>query len=298
MVTEPIRPLSRRSLLAGMAALTAGGCAITRSGTAPRRPLGLADLTVIKPLAGDYAGTLKRVAHMGYSHFGFRLAGYSAADKSELPPAEKARLVRDAGLQVGVVRYGMGDNFAKQAEDAAAIGASVIALSAAPVFFRGRKLGETTRAAFDAWLPELGRMAETARALGLRLAYHNHWWDHVPLDGTTPLDLIARNFSPRDVAFEIDLAWAFLGGVDPLSLVRSLGPRVLAMHFKDVNPALGTDRMKQLVVPGTGVLDYPTLIPQLDEVTKAIGYVEVDMPKDGLAEAASAAELIQSARRV
>lgn len=247
-------------------------------------------------LSADYAGTLARVAHVGYTHFGFRLAGYSVQDNGELSPQAKAQLVRVAGLEIGVVRYGMGGNFSAQAEAAAAIGARIIAISAAPVFFRGRRLGEATRAQFESWLPELGAMAKIASSLGLGLAYHNHWWDHVPLEGHTPLDLIAERYSPAEVGFEIDLAWAWLGGVDPLRLVESLGPRVLSMHFKDVDPARGDDRMAQLARPGEGRLDYPALIPHLDKVTSAIGYVEVDKPVDGVEDAIQAAIVIRRAR--
>ncbi|GGB87317.1 hypothetical protein GCM10011494_02070 [Novosphingobium endophyticum] len=287
---------TRRAAIGALGALGVTACATPLPPVGPRRPLGLADITVLKALKQDYGATLRDVKAMGYTHFGFRLASYSPADSSELPPEQKARLVRDAGLELGVVRYGYGRGFREQAEQAAGIGASIIAYSAAPVFFRSGKLGETTREAFDGWLPELGEMAATARELGLTLVYHNHWWDHVPLGGETPLDIIARTFSPRDVGFEIDLAWTWLGGVDPLTLVTSLGPRVRSMHFKDVDPSRGDDRMKQLVEPGAGRLDYAALLPRLDAVTDAIGYVEVDAPADGMAAAASAARLILAVR--
>ncbi|WP_379488520.1 sugar phosphate isomerase/epimerase family protein [Novosphingobium soli] len=260
------------------------------------RPLGLADLTVMSALSRDYPATLRAVAAMGYTHFGFRLAGYGKSAAPELPPAEKARLVHDAGLAVGVVRYGYGRSFAEQARDAQAIGASIIAYSAAPVFFRGPALGQTTRAAFDAWLPELGTMARIAQDHGLTLAYHNHWWDHAPLEGETPLDLIAAAFSPAQVAFEIDLAWAWVGGVDPLALVTRLGARVVSLHLKDVDPSRGADRMRQLVEPGAGRLDYAALLPRLDRVTDAIGYVEVDTPADGMTAAANASRFLHNVR--
>ena len=287
---------TRRGAITTLGALGVGACATAMPSAGYRRPLGLADLTVMKHLKQGYGATLRQVAAMGYTHFGFRLAGYSPADTSELPPQEKARLVREAGLEIGVVRYGYGRGFREQAEQAAGIGASIIAYSAAPVFFRSGKLGETTRTAFDAWLPELGSMADTARELGLTLVYHNHWWDHVSLGGETPLAIIARTYSPREVSFEIDLAWAWLGGVDPLTLVSSLGARVKSMHFKDVDPARGDDRKKQLVEPGAGRLNYVALLPKLDAATDAIGYVEVDEPVDGMAAAGAAARLLLSIR--
>lgn len=238
----------RRSLIAGLAATPFVAAASKLSAASNRSkvvPLGLTDMTVMKSLQQDYQETLRKVAAMGYTHFGFRLAGYSLQDKSELSGADKAAMVRQAGMEVGVVRYGYGRPFAEQAETAAAIGASVIAYSAAPIFFRGGKLGETTRAAFDAWLPELRQMAQTARRFGVKLAYHNHWWDHAPLGGSTPLDIISKEFSPAEVAFEIDLAWAWAGGADLYALLKKLGRRVISIHLKDVDPALGGDQFHQ-----------------------------------------------------
>lgn len=288
--------LPRREAMAALGVLGLGACATPRASLKARRPLGLADLTVMNALKQDYGATVRAVAAMGYTHFGFRLSSYAHNDTSELAPAEKARLIREAGLEPGVVRYGYGKDFGEQARQAADIGASIIAYSAAPVFFRGSQFGVTTREAFDGWLPELGKMAETAGKLGLTLVYHNHWWDHVPLDGETPLEIIARTYSPAQVSFEIDLAWAWLGGVAPFTLVKALGGRVKSMHFKDVDPTRDADKMKQLVEPGAGRLDYASLLPNLDRVTDAIGYVEVDEPADGMAAAASAARFLQSVR--
>lgn len=262
-----------------------------------RRPLGLADITVRRELAADYAGTLQQIAAMGYTHFGFRLARMSPREPEEPTASEKAAMVRDAGLAIHTVRLGLAEPAEPQMEIAAAMGAQVMAYTAAPVFFRGARMGETTRAAFDAWLPELGALARLARGHGLRLAYHNHHWDHVPLGDATPLQIIARTHSPEDVAFEIDLAWAYLGGMDPLTLVRELGPRIVALHLKDVDPARGKETSRQLVAPGEGVLDYERLLPHLDAASDALGYVEVDDPIDGLGAAQTGLGTVLRARR-
>jgi len=261
-----------------------------------RRPLGLANITVAKELQQDYAGTLGKIAAMGYTHFGFPLAQMAPQMPAGPHPREIAGMLHDKGLKVGVVRYGFAAPVTEQLAWAAEIGAKILAYTAAPVFFRSSKLGTATRDAFDAWLPELGNLADAANKAGLTLAYHNHWWDHVPLDGETPIDIIARTYSPSQVAFEIDLAWAHLGGVDPFDLVQRLGPRVVSMHFKDVDGSRGPNMFDQLVAPGEGDLGYDSLIPRLDRLTQAIGYVEVDNPADGLQATESGARCIREAR--
>lgn len=218
-------------------------------------------------------------------------------------------MVRDAGLKIGIARFGnFPQSHGQDIEDAAAIGAGSIALSAASVFTSGALLGMTTRAQFDIWLPYLVNLASRWRKAGLTLCYHNHWWDLLPLDGgETPLDIIARTLSPSNLSFEIDLAWCWYAGAAPLDLIARLGPRVRAMHLKDVDRSLavplrrGADRAeqslftgRQAVVIGQGEMGYAALLPRLSALTSALGYIEVDRPGDGLAAAAEAANFYAS----
>jgi sugar phosphate isomerase/epimerase len=286
-------PLTRRAVLGGIGAVVLSAGAQPAPAKRAPRPLGLADITLRKELAADYAGTLKRVAAMGYSHFGFRLSDYAPVS-SEPAPAAKAQMLRDTGLKMGPVRLNpVGKNPEKEIESAAEIGATIIALTAARPFIAGGNLGTTTRADFDAWLPDLIELDGKCRKAGLTLAYHNHWWDHRELDGESPWDIVA---SRSDVAFELDCAWAWLGGVAPFDLTKRHADRITSMHFKDVDPSRGTNMHQQLVAPGEGVLDYAALLPNLDLVTDAIGYVEVDAPADGMAAAAGAAGFLGDVR--
>lgn len=287
--------IARRELLRGGAALAFAGSACPAMALMKPR-LGLADITVTKELARDYAGTLKAVAAMGYTHFGFRLAAYGPS-RSEPSPAEKAAMAREAGLEVGVVRFPpVRPDYDRQIAQAAEVGASIAAMSAVPPFITGR-LGVTTRAAFDAWLPELAALGARCRAAGLTLAYHNHWWDLMPLEGgDTPLDLILKAISPRDVAIELDLAWCWYAGVAPLDLLARLGSRVASMHLKDVDRNRGKGITDHAVVIGAGEMGYAALLPRLRELTSAIGYVEVDSPDDGLAAAEAGARFFREHR--
>ncbi|PZU54276.1 MAG: xylose isomerase [Sphingobium sp.] len=265
--------LGRRSLLlGGGAALVLPRQAAARRGAST---LGLADTTVRKELARDYAGTLRAVAAMGYGWFGFRLASYVANDPSEPTPQDKARMVRDAGMTMGVVRLGVrGADYDRQLDQAAAIGARIVALTTAPIFIASRTLGQT--------------MGEKAKAAGLTLAYHNHWYDLMPIDGDRPLDLMASRIAPDLLSFEIDLAWAWYAGVAPLDLLATLGPRVVSMHLKDIDRNHGTAITDHAVTPGSGEMDYAALMPRIARLTRATGYVEVDNPEDGLAAARAA----------
>jgi sugar phosphate isomerase/epimerase len=250
----------------------------------------------MRELTRDYGGTLRQVAKLGYTTMGFRLAGYGGRGPNEPTPTEKARLVREAGLEVGVVRLGVRNvDYDRDLDQAAQTGATVAAITTAAPFIAGPRLYETTREKFEAWLPDLHRICEMAKARGLTIAYHNHWYDLLPLGGARPLDVMARSIPPQLLSFEIDLAWTWYAGVAPLDLLRQLGPRVVSMHWKDIDRSRGKGITDHAVAPGLGEMNYPALLPQVVRTTRATGYVEVDSPDDGLAAARQGADLIRRA---
>ena len=129
----------------------------------------------------------------------------------------------------------------------------------------------------------------------MHLGHLNPWWDFAPLDGEAPLDIMARTIAPRDLSFEVDLAWAWYAGVAPLELIARLGPRVVSLHFKDIDRTLGKEPTQQTVPPGSGEMGYAALLPRLRALTPAIGYVEVDAPGPGMEAAAAGAAFIRKA---
>lgn len=287
--------IDRRTVLRGAGAAALAGWAGTASAAARPR-FGLADITVMPALLRDYAGTLRQVAAMGYGVMGMRLAGYGGREPGELLPADKARLIREAGLELGVVRLGVRNpDYDRDLDAAASCGAKIVAITTAAPFIAGPKLYETTRDKFEAWLPTLAAVGEKARSRGMKLAYHNHWYDLLPLGGERPLDIMARQIGPDILSFELDLAWTWYAGVAPLDLIRQLGPRVASMHWKDIDRSRGTTITDHAVAPGLGEMDYPALLPHVVRATRAVGYVEVDRPDDGLIAARQGADMIRKA---
>ncbi len=284
--TTAVRHFARREILAGAAAgvgLTAAGCAA--AAREPRlAPLAMTDATLRAELAADYAGTLKKVKALGYSHFGFRLSG-----GSDPKPEDKAAMIRDAGLELGPARFAVTGPLEPQIETAARIGAKILALTIAPIFMprAGKPLGVATRADVEAYVPQLDALGARTRAGGLTFAFHNHYFDLAPLDGVRPIDLFIDRTDPRNVSFEVDLAWTYFGGQDPLALIERLGPRVVSMHVKDIKRNANPDPTQQTAAPGSGEMNYAAILPRLRRMTRALAGVEVDNPPDGMAAAAS-----------
>ncbi|HSZ42215.1 MAG TPA: sugar phosphate isomerase/epimerase [Trebonia sp.] len=80
---------------------------------------------------------------------------------------------------------------------------------------------------------DINESAAKAADLGLRLGYHNHWFElEANIGGTTGLEVLADALDPA-VILEVDTYWAAVGGQDVPALLRRLGDRVRYLHVKD-----------------------------------------------------------------
>ena len=120
----------------------------------------------------------------------------------------------------------------------------------------------TTREGLQRAADLLNALAEKATAHGLRLGYHNHWWEFEPvIDGKHGLEVLAELLAP-EVFLEVDTYWAAVGGADVPKVLRGLGPRVKALHVKDgpvkkgePNVAVGRGAMPVAEVLGAAPAD-------------------------------------------
>lgn len=82
----PPKCLDRRTLLGVCGALAAAG--IARPAVARRRrQLGIVEITLARELSQDYAGAVRRLSPMGYTHFSFAMAAGGGAG----PPRDRRR---------------------------------------------------------------------------------------------------------------------------------------------------------------------------------------------------------------
>ncbi|ONI89197.1 xylose isomerase [Saccharothrix sp. ALI-22-I] len=79
----------------------------------------------------------------------------------------------------------------------------------------------------------LNAAAAVAAEHGVRVGYHNHWWELASrIDGRSAFEVLADQLDPG-VVLEVDTYWATVGGEDAPALLRRLGDRVHAIHVKD-----------------------------------------------------------------
>ncbi|WP_427896061.1 sugar phosphate isomerase/epimerase family protein [Kribbella sp. GL6] len=114
---------------------------------------------------------------------------------------------------------------------------------------------------------------------GLRVGYHNHFWElELVVDGRPALEALA-DWTEPDVFLELDVYWAAAAGVDVPELVSRLGDKVRYLHVKD-GPA---DKVGPWTAVGAGKVDIPAI---LDAATTAEWWVvELDECATDLFEA-------------
>jgi sugar phosphate isomerase/epimerase len=133
------------------------------------------------------------------------------------------------------------------------------------------------------WRALAAQLNEKGAALkreGLKLAYHNHNAEFVPLGSDTAFDLLLANTDPDLVWFEMDVGWVAAAGADPIALLRAHRQRFRLMHIKDLkastvpNNAFGMDPADV----GSGTLDWQRILPIAYQAGVRHYYVEQEPP--------------------
>ncbi|WP_334172556.1 sugar phosphate isomerase/epimerase family protein [Sinomonas sp.] len=79
----------------------------------------------------------------------------------------------------------------------------------------------------------LNEAAKRGAEYGIRVGYHNHWWElESKVEGTNALEFFASLLDPG-LVLEVDAYWVAVGGEDPIAVLKRLGDRVVAVHLKD-----------------------------------------------------------------
>ena len=231
--------------------------------------IGLQLYTVRAEMAKDVAGTLARVAEIGYREVEF--AGYF-----DRPPAAVKTALANAGLDAPAshVPYEtLADGWEQVLTTAATIGHGAVLVAWIP---------RNARPDLDGWkrVSDLfNRAGERARATGLRFGYHNHDYEFAPVDGQIPYDVLLGATDPALVTFEMDLYWTVKGGGDPLAYFAMHPGRFPFVHVKD-SAGPPDHRMVDL---GRGTIDFAAIFARSAQAGIRHYFVEHDEPRDPFA---------------
>ena len=248
---------TRREALAALGLLALGGPSLLAAADAPKkRAMALQLYTLRDPAKKDLADTLKKVRAMGWKYVQW----------SGMPtlPADKIRGALDeAGLKAIAAHVGI-EPFEKDFAENVKFWKTVGVKDLAP----GGMMNDC-KANLAAWLKgaqRLDALGARLRAAGLRLSYHNHAFEFekFPGDDRRKLDILMAATQPQNLNAELDLAWAYVAGVDPSAYIRKCKGRCPVVHAKDVVRA--KDGRKQQFMPlGQGELNWAEIFNAGDE---------------------------------
>lgn len=250
--------LSRRSFLA--AAVTTPFVAALSAATRPM--VGLELFSVRQDLARDLFGTVRTVAKTGYEAVEF----FSPYYQWEPSYARQVRqLLDDVGMKAPST-HNSADVFTpeglKKAIDLnVTLGSTLIVMASA-----GR--GVTTLDDWKRVADRLAAAAETLRPLGMAAGFHNHQTEFTPIQGTRPIDVLAKQ-TPRDVVLQFDVGTCVDAGQDPVAWIKANPGRIKSLHCKDWAPGAGPDKGYH-VLTGEGVVPWK----EIRAAAESVGGVE------------------------
>ncbi len=228
--------------------------------------IGLQLYTVRGEMARDFAGTLERVAAVGYNEVEF--AGYF-----DRTPAEVKAILARLGLSAPsahVAYPARRDEWKRALDSAAEIGHRYVTVPWIP---------QEERRTLDGWkkVADLfNRAGKDAAASGLRFAYHNHDFEFVPVDGAIPFDTLLAETDPSRVVYQLDLYWITKAGHNPMAYLAEHRGRIPMVHVKD---SAGPPAHRMVDV-GRGTINWSRLLARARDSGTRHFFVEHDQPEN------------------
>ncbi len=198
--------------------------------------------------ARDFFGTLEKVAAMGFE--GVEFAGFYGRSAGE---------VRDKLRELGLSAAGsheslqmvVGDALEETVKFNLELGNRTIVIPWLPPQMRSDRTG------WERSAEQIGGVAEKCATRGVRVGYHNHREEFLPVDGEYPWDVFFRRAGPR-VFMQLDTGNALSAGISDESLVETIKRypgRSLTIHLKDYSRTRGFVLLGEGDVPFRRVID-------------------------------------------
>ncbi|GJM14572.1 MAG: sugar phosphate isomerase [Pseudohongiella sp.] len=259
------RNLNRRSFMHAALAV-AGGLAASpgMAFTAGQRRVdnvGLQLYTLRESMQEDFAGTLARVAEIGYTEMEF--AGYFGNSGSRV-----RRMLDDNGLTSPASHVGihlLRADMNAELDYAAEVGQRLIIV---PFLTPDEREIDM----YHGHAEFLNRLGEACRSRGMIAAYHNHDFEFLDQGGQRGFDILLNETEPDLVSIELDLYWAVHAGVNPTDCLLEHPGRYKAFHVKDRTTA------GDMVDVGRGDIDFAEIFSFADVGGVEHFFVEHDRP--------------------
>lgn len=225
-------------------------------------PVALQMYTLREESERDFAGTLRKVAALGFD--GVEFAGYGS-----LPVMEVRNIMDELGLKAAASHVPLDDlesNLAQVIEDQEILGSRYIVCP----YLRA---DARTEKDYHALISLLDNVGEKCRAAGITLCYHNHDFELDRLsDGRMALETILDDTKPENVKAEFDIYWLTKRNEKPAEWIKRYQGRTPLVHLKDMT----TDQEQFFAELGTGGVAIESVLEMGEEAGVKWWVVEQD----------------------
>ena len=166
---------------------------------------------------------------------------------------------------------------------------------------------EELRKSPDIWkqaAEKFNRCGEQTKKAGIQFAYHNHWFEFLPVNGKLPYDELLKECDRNLVKMEMDLCWITAAGGDPLKYFNLYPGRFPLVHVKDLHTlpkvtaggAQNYGDTVDLTEVGSGLIDWKKIFAQSEKAGIKHYIVEHDHPKQPFDSIAKSYEYLNTLR--
>ena len=223
------------------------------------KPLSIQLYTVREQAKKDFPGVIRQIGEIGYK--GVEFAGLHGCD-----PREIRRLIDDLGMKASSTHAALPtkETINEAVDLAGVLGYDILISGKGPGEFKTLDDVKAAAAQYQA-------ATELLAGHGLRMAYHNHWWEMARFGGALGLETLLE-LAPGLVA-ELDIYWAAnFGAVDVPALIGRRAARIPLLHVKD-GPLV---KDEPHTASGDGRMDIPACVKAADPAVLEWLIVELD----------------------
>jgi sugar phosphate isomerase/epimerase len=223
-----------------------------------KRPISVQLYSLRERAAQDFPAVLRDVAAMGYR-------GIEPAGLHGRTAAEARKMADDLGLVVSSAHVGLPtpQNAAELGDMAGTLGCNLLVSGAGPKEFQSLDAIKAVADRFNA-------AAALLKPRGLRLGYHNHWWEFNLVNGRFGYSWFF-DLCP-DVVSQLDVYWCCnFDRVDVPMVIKANRGRIASLHIKD-GPLVQNEPHTAV---GAGKMNIPAIVRAAGPATEWL-VVELD----------------------
>lgn len=263
------RMTTRRNFLKASAAMLPVLAFQRGHALAPRHtPLGVQLYTVRNLAEKHLRSVLQQIRAIGYQEVETYWNVYTH------PAAQLRKMILDAGLTVPSGHFDY-DGFDGKFDYAKQLGVKWMVCPMLP------KAQWTSLDGFRKAATQFNQWGKRAQQMGMRFAFHNHDYEFRDFHGTTGYEVLRKETDPNLVFFEVDCYWITQAGLDPVTMLKSLGRRVRMVHLKDRKAGFPPSHdmgpsSSHFTEVGHGTIDWKAVIAEAQKLDIEYYFVEQD----------------------